>query len=74
MTMKQIIDRMLPQTIKDLLPAYAVLVFYLVVMMVTGTLGYKLSKDKKNGFSYGIAVGAILSVYLWITYGQAYVK
>ena len=74
MTMKQIIDRMLPQTIKDLLPAYAVLVFYLVVMMVTGTLGYKLSKDKKQGFSYGIAVGAILSVYLWITYGQAYVK
>lgn len=72
--MKQIIDRMLPQTIKDLLPAYAVLVFYLVVMMVTGTLGYKLSKDKKQGFSYGIAVGAILSVYLWITYGQAYVK
>ena len=61
-------------TMKQLLPAYAVLVFYLVVMMVTGTLGYKFSKDKKNGFSYGIAVGAILSAYLWIQYGQAYVK
>ena len=72
--MKKIIDRILPQTIKDLLPAYAVLVFYLVVIMVTGTVGYKISEDKKNGFSYGIAVGAILSAYLWIQYGRDYVK
>lgn len=61
-------------TMKQLLPAYAVLVFYLVVIMVTGTVGYKFSKDKKNGFSYGIAVGAILSAYLWIQYGRDYVK
>jgi len=71
--MKKMMD-MIPQTIKDLLPAYLVLVFYLVVMMVTGTVGYKFSKDKKNGFSIGIAVGAILSLVLWIQYGKAYVK
>ena len=34
MTMKKYMDMILPQTIQKLLPAYAVLVFYLVVIMV----------------------------------------
>lgn len=61
-------------TLKKLIPAYKVLVFYLLVLMVTGTIGYVFSKEKQSGFSYGMYVGVAISAYLWLNYGKNYVK
>ena len=55
-------------TYKTLLPAYQILVFYLLVMMVTSTVGYTL--DKKDGFTYGLVLGVVVSLALWFQYGK----
>lgn len=62
------------ETFKKLIPAYTVLVFYLIVMVVTGTIGYVVMKDKERGFSYGVYAGVAISAYLWFNYGKKYVK
>ena len=53
------------KTYKKLLPAYQILFFYLVVMMVTSTLGYV--NDNKNG----LFIGMIISLFLWNKYGRS---
>ena len=56
------------KTYKALVPAYMALVFYLVVMVVTSTLGYTV--DKKDGFTYGLVFGVAISLVLWFQYGR----
>lgn len=56
------------KTYKALFPAYMALVFYLVVMVVTSTLGYTF--DKKDGFTYGLVFGVAVSLVLWFQYGR----
>ena len=56
------------KTYKALVPAYMALVFYLVVMVVTSTLGYTV--DKKDGFTYGLVLGVAVSLVLWFQYGR----
>tara|TARA_B100000900_G_scaffold389321_1_gene382117 strand:- start:2052 stop:2270 length:219 start_codon:yes stop_codon:yes gene_type:complete len=56
------------KTYKALVPAYMALVFYLVVMVVTSTLGYTI--DKKDGFTYGLVFGVAVSLVLWFQYGR----
>jgi hypothetical protein len=55
-------------TYKALVPAYKILVFYFVVMFVTSTVGYTL--DNKDGFSYGLVLGVVVSLGLWFQYGR----
>ena len=62
-------DLMNLKTYQKLFPAYQILFFYLVVMMVTSTLGYV--NDKKNGFTDGLFIGMILSLFLWNKYGRS---
>jgi len=57
-----------PTTYKKLTPAYMILLFYCVILFITSTLGYVL--DKKNGFTNGMIVGMIVSLYLWFNYGK----
>ena len=56
------------KTYTKLLPAYKILFFYLLVMIVTSTLGY--ANDKKNGFTDGLFMGMIVSLFLWSKYGR----
>lgn len=56
------------KTYKALVPAYMALVFYFVVMVVTSTLGYTI--DKKDGFTYGLVFGVVVSLVLWFQYGR----
>ena len=56
------------KTYTALVPAYMALVFYLVVMVVTSTLGYTV--DKKDGFTYGLVFGVAISLVLWFQYGR----
>ena len=55
-------------TYKKLTPAYMILLFYCVLLFITSTLGYVF--DKKNGFTNGMLVGMIVSLYLWFNYGK----
>lgn len=55
-------------TYKKLTKAYMVLLFYCVILFVVSTLGYVC--DKKNGFTNGMIVGMIVSLYLWFNYGK----
>ena len=57
------------KTYQKLMPAYKILFFYLLVMIVTSTLGYV--NDKKNGFTDGLFMGMIVSLFLWIKYGRS---
>ena len=56
------------KTYKALIPAYSALLFYLVVMVVTSTLGYTI--NKKDGFTYGLVFGVAVSLVLWFQYGR----
>jgi len=57
------------KTYQKLMPAYKILFFYLLVMIVTSTLGYV--NDKQNGFTDGLFMGMIVSLFLWIKYGRS---
>jgi len=48
--------------------AYKILVFYGLLAIITATIGNYF--DKKNGFSYGYVVGAVLSLVLWFSMGR----
>jgi hypothetical protein len=51
--------------------AYAVLVFYGLLCMLTAFLGSVINrKDGKTGFSVGYLVGVLISVILWMTVGS----
>ena len=52
---------------KKLLNGYSILLFYCVILFVLATIGYSL--DKKNGFTNGIIIGMLVSLYLWFNYG-----
>ena len=69
MNLKTSLNQLLSKsTYVSLLPAYKVLLFYCVVLLVTSTVGHTL--DKKNGFTYGLVVGMVVSLYLWVNYGK----
>jgi len=57
------------KTYKKLIPAYKILFFYLLVMIVTSTIGYV--NDKTNGFTDGLFMGIIISLFLWNKYGRS---
>ena len=47
-----------------------IMLFYaLIAYVITPGLGYFLLK-KKDGITYGIIIGSILSILLWLQYGQ----
>jgi hypothetical protein len=53
---------------KRLSNGYSVLLFYCVLLFVLSTLGHVI--DKKSGFTNGMIVGMIVSLYLWFNYGK----
>ena len=55
-------------TYKNLSMTYFILGFYLVVVLITTTLGYVWKG--KSGIDYGIAVGLVISTCLWFQYGK----
>jgi len=57
---------------KKLQMAYAVLIFYLILTMITSTVGYKM--DNKNGFTKGYISGTVISLALWFQVGKKYSK
>jgi len=47
-----------------------IMIFYsLITFFVTPALGYHYF-DKEKGITYGIVLGSVISIYLWINYGQ----
>ena len=53
---------------KKMWPTFQIIIFYALVMMVTSTLGFVLFK--KDGGVHGLAVGAVLSLFLWYQFGK----
>ena len=53
---------------KKMWPTFQIIIFYALVMMVTSTLGFVLFK--KDGAVHGLAVGAVVSLFLWYQYGK----
>ena len=53
---------------KRLSKPYSILLFYCVLLFVLSTLGHVL--DKKSGFTNGMIIGMIVSLYLWFNYGR----
>jgi hypothetical protein len=51
-----------------------IMLFYAIVSYVISPgLGYLLMK-KKEGITYGIIIGSIVSILLWFQYGQKLLK
>ena len=57
------------KTVKNLWPAYQILFFYFIIVIVTSTLGYLY--DKQHGFDDGHYIGIIISLFLWNKYGRS---
>jgi hypothetical protein len=57
------------KTYTKLFPAYKILLFYCILLFVTSTVGYTM--DKKDGFTNGMLVGIVVSVFLWLNYGKS---
>ena len=57
------------KTVKKLWPAYQILFFYFIIVIVTSTLGYLY--DKQHGFDDGHYIGIIISLFLWNKYGRS---
>ena len=53
---------------KNLSMTYFILGFYLVVVLVTTTLGY--AWKGKSCIESGIAVGLVISIFLWFQFGK----
>lgn len=62
-------DLLNSNTYKKLLPAYKILLFYCILLFVTSTVGHTM--DKKDGFTNGMLVGVVVSVFLWLNYGKS---
>lgn len=54
---------------KKLIPTFQILVFYLVVLMVTVSVGF--ATMGKPGIDYGIVGGVVVSGFLWVQYGKS---
>jgi len=61
-----------PYHIMDTFVAYAVLIFYGVLAILTATAGNYLMPN--GGFSAGYVFGALLSVVLWFSVGRKAAK
>ena len=53
---------------KKLFPTYQILVFYLLVLVVTVTVGYAVMD--RPGLDYGLVSGVVVSGFLWFQYGR----
>ena len=67
--MSNVVDLLNSNTYKKLLPAYKILLFYCILLFVTSTVGHTM--DKKDGFTNGMLVGVVVSVFLWLNYGKS---
>ena len=56
------------KTYQSLQKHYFILWFYLFIVFITSTIGYVI--DKKDGFTYGLVIGFILSIILWYQFGR----
>ena len=56
------------KTYKSLQKHYIILWFNLFVVFITSTVGHII--DKKDGFTYGIIFGFIVSIILWYQFGK----
>jgi hypothetical protein len=61
-------DLLKMKTYVDLQSHYVILWFYMFVVFITSTIGHVL--DKKDGFTYGMIVGFVVSMILWFQYGK----
>ena len=56
----------------NFMKANMIILFYAILMMITGYIGYKI--NKKNGYKYGLISGLTLSIVLWQQYGKKMAK
>lgn len=56
------------KTYQSLQKHYLILWFYFFIVFITATIGHVL--DKKEGFTYGIIFGFIVSLVLWYQFGR----
>ena len=68
MNLLNIKDLLKIKTYVDLQSHYVILWFYMFVVFITSTIGHVL--DKKDGFTYGMIVGFVVSLVLWFQYGK----
>jgi len=68
MNLSNMKDLLKMKTYVDLQSHYVILLFYMFVVFITSTFGHVL--DKKDGFTYGIIVGFVVSLVLWFQYGK----
>lgn len=55
---------------KDKTLLLQIMIFYsLLSYFVAPTIGYYYTKTK-DGITYGLVIGSVLSIYLWYSYGQ----
>lgn len=66
--MKIVNELMKVQTYSQLKSHYMILWFYTVLIFVTATIGHVM--NKKEGFTYGMIIGFIVSLFLWYQYGR----
>ena len=58
--------------LKVLKTAYGILLFYAILMMVSATFGWYFGGP--DGFTNGYIVGIIISIALWLGYGEKMAK
>ena len=68
MNLSNMKDLLKIKTYVDLQSHYVILWFYMFVVFITSTIGHVL--DKKDGFTYGMTVGFVVSLVLWFQYGK----
>ena len=61
-------DLMKMKTYTSLKNHYLILMFYFMVIFITSTVGHTMNKE--NGFTNGMIIGFIVSLFLWLTYGK----
>ena len=61
-------DLMKMKTYTSLKNHYLILMFYFIVIFITSTVGHTMNKE--NGFTNGMIIGFIVSLFLWLTYGK----
>jgi len=63
----------MPAFDKNLQTLLGIMIFYsLITFFIFPFIGFYLAKSE--GIKYGMIIGAILSLYLWKTYGYKLVK
>ena len=54
---------------------FSIMLFYaLLTFFIFPYVGYLLMKKSKNGIVYGMVIGFVISILLWISVGINYVK